>query len=117
MHATDCQYNRQAQSAQGHILADDQSPSNREYDAYAALRYRDFRYLCSASVLTSFSHAVLSVIVGWELYNRTHSPLMLGLVGLVQIIPNLVLAIPAGHFVDQHNPKLVAVISIAAEAV
>ena len=79
-----------------------------QHDAYAALRFRDFRFLISASFLISFSQAVLSVIVGYELYLRTGSALALGLVGLVQIVPNVILSMPAGQFVDQHDHRLIA---------
>ncbi|CAN5395113.1 MFS transporter [soil metagenome] len=78
-------------------------------DAYAALRFRDFRLLVAASFLVSFAQAVLSVIVGWEIYERTDSALALGLVGLVQIVPNVALAIPAGQYVDRHDRKRIAV--------
>ena len=79
-----------------------------EHDAYAALRFSDFRYLITASFLSSFAQAILSVIVGYELYLRTGSALALGLVGLVQIVPNVILSMPAGQFVDQHDQRLVA---------
>lgn len=78
------------------------------HDTYAALRYRDFRFLILASFLTSFCQAILSVIVGYELYLRTGSAFALGLVGLVQIVPNVILSMPAGQFVDQHDQRLVA---------
>jgi MFS family permease len=83
-------------------------PDDSGHDSYAALRYRDFRYLISASFLTSFSQAILSVIVGYELYLRTGSAFALGLVGLVQIVPNVILSMPAGQFVDQHDHRLIA---------
>jgi MFS family permease len=79
-----------------------------EHDAYAALRFRDFRFLISASFLISFPQAVLGVIVGYELYLRTGSALALGLVGLVQIVPNVILSMPAGQYVDQHDHSLIA---------
>ena len=46
-----------------------------------------------------------SVAVGWELYERTGSPLALGLVGLAQVLPVILLAIPAGHAADRHSRK------------
>ena len=46
-----------------------------------------------------------SVAVGWELYERTGSATALGLVGLVQVLPVLLLAIPAGHAADRYNRK------------
>jgi MFS family permease len=91
--------------------------NQRRHDAYASLRAPNFRLLIATNALTSFAHAILSVLIGWEIYERTHSPFQLGLVGLVQIVPNLILAIPAGHVVDRHDPKRIAVASIAIEVV
>ena len=85
------------------------------HDPYAALRLRNFRFLCTANVLVAFSSAILTVIIGWSLYERTHSAFILGLVGLVQIIPNLLLAIPAGHYVDQHDPRRVAAVALVLQ--
>src|ERR1051326_4100016 len=48
-----------------------------------------------------------SVAVGWELYQRTTSAANLGLVGLVQIVPIVLLSLPAGHTVDRYSRKLV----------
>jgi MFS family permease len=87
-------------------------PDDSGHDSYAALRYRDFRYLITASFLTSFSQAILSVIVGYELYLRTGSAFALGMVGLVQIIPNVALSMPAGQFVDQHDQRRVAALAV-----
>jgi MFS family permease len=86
-----------------------QSAEDEAHDAYAALRFDDFRLLIAASFLSSLAQAILSVIVGWELYERTDSALALGLVGLVQIVPNVALAIPAGQYVDRHDRKRIAV--------
>ena len=43
--------------------------------------------------------------VGWELYARTHSPLALGLVGLVEMIAMVGCTLPAGHLADNLNRK------------
>src|SRR5262245_39864073 len=45
------------------------------------------------------------VAVGWELYARTRSAWNLGLVGLAQVLPVILLAIPAGHAADRHDRK------------
>lgn len=93
------------------------SSGHGHHDAYAVLRLRDFRLLVSGNVLSSFATAILSIIVAWELYERTDSAFILGLVGLVQIIPNLVLAIPAGSLVDRTNPRTIAAVALGIEAV
>ncbi|MEZ4562757.1 MAG: MFS transporter [Thermomicrobiales bacterium] len=85
-------------------------------DALAAVREPDFRLLLSGEFLRGFAHAMLSVLIGWELFQRTGSAFALGLVGLVQIIPNVVLALPIGHFADQHNPQRIAVSATLLDA-
>lgn len=87
------------------------------HDAYSALRYPDFRLFISANFLSSLAQSILSVIVGWELYIRTDSALALGLVGLVQIIPNVLMALPAGQFVDRHDHKRIATAAASLNAV
>lgn len=46
-----------------------------------------------------------AVAIGWELYNETSSALVLGGVGLAQIIPIILLFLPAGYIVDRYNRK------------
>jgi MFS family permease len=59
--------------------------------------------------LASFAGDALTVAIGWELYERTGDALALGLVGLVQIIPVILLALPAGHAADQYNRRLIVI--------
>ena len=54
---------------------------------------------------------MLSFAIGWELWLRTHEPFVLGMVGLVQVIPVLLLSLPAGHIADQYNRKRIVLIS------
>lgn len=86
------------------------------HDAFAAIRIGDFRLLITSNFLTSLAQAMLSVLIGWELYVRTGSALALGLVGLVQVVPNIVVALPAGQIVDQYDQKLIAVLATALHA-
>ena len=57
---------------------------------------------------------MLQVALGWELYERTHSALALGMVGLVTAIPTILLALPAGHLADRMDRKKIV---IAAQVV
>ena len=56
---------------------------------------------------------MLQVALGWELYERTHSALALGLVGLVTAIPVVLLALPAGHLADKMDRKKIVVVAQA----
>lgn len=80
-------------------------------DPYAALRHRDFRLLIAGRFVAQIGEMMVSVAVGWELYERTNDPLALGLVGLVQVIPVMLLALPGGYVADRYNRKWVTLIS------
>ena len=54
---------------------------------------------------------MLSVAIGWELYERTHSALALGLVGLVQVLPAIFLALLAGQLADQFDRRRIVLIT------
>src|SRR6266487_1610234 len=74
-------------------------------DPYAVLRNRDFVLYLISRFVASFGQQMLTVAVGWELYERTHSALALGLVGLAQMIPMILFTLPAGHLADNLNRK------------
>lgn len=61
-----------------------------------------------ARSMTTLGRQMLSVAVGYELYARTRSALTLGLVGLMQIIPVIVMFIPAGALVDRRDRRNLA---------
>ncbi|HEX8034177.1 MAG TPA: MFS transporter [Ktedonobacterales bacterium] len=87
------------------LLSSSVPTSSSTYDAYAALRFREFRLLAAGRFLAALGEQMLGVAVGWELYERTHSALALGLVGLVQVLPIFMLALPAGHIADRFERK------------
>ncbi len=74
-------------------------------DPFLALRFGEYRQLALARLILLTVFQMQTVAVGWELYERTHAPLALGGVGLVQILPILVFTLLAGHFADAHNRK------------
>ncbi|MBL8132940.1 MAG: MFS transporter [Anaerolineae bacterium] len=82
-------------------------------DPYSALRIRDFRLLILGRLIAQIGEAMVSVGVGWELYRRTSDPLALGLVGLVQVIPVMLLALPGGYAVDRFDRRRIILISQA----
>jgi MFS family permease len=75
------------------------------HDHYAALRWPHYRKLLIGNILAGIGSEMQAVAVGWELYQRTNSATALGLVGLMQFVPFLLLALPAGHAVDRYNRK------------
>lgn len=85
--------------------------AQERHDPYAALRHRDFRLLLTGRFLTAFGNEMLSFAIGWELWLRTHEAFALGMVGLVQVVPVILLSLPAGHIADQYNRKRIVLIS------
>jgi MFS family permease len=77
------------------------------HDPYAALRSPDYRRFLTGNMLASIGTEMQAVAVGWELYQRTDSATALGLVGLMQFVPVVMLALPAGHAVDRYSRKLI----------
>jgi MFS family permease len=88
------------------------SLQNQErHDPYVALRNRDFRLLLTGRFITSFGNEMLSFAIGWELWLRTHQAFVLGMVGLMQVIPVILLSLPAGHVADQYNRRRIVLIA------
>jgi MFS family permease len=90
--------------------------SNTRHDPYAALRHRDYRLLLIGRFITAFANEMLSFAIGWELWLRTHDPFALGMVGLVQVVPVIVLSLPAGHVADHYNRRRIVLIAELAIA-
>ena len=57
------------------------------HDPYLALRYRDFRLLSIGTMISALGSQMVGVAVGWELYERTNDPFVLGLVGWRRCCP------------------------------
>ncbi|MES2526251.1 MAG: MFS transporter [Bdellovibrionota bacterium] len=64
----------------------------------------DFKRLMAARFFFSFAVQMQVIVLGWRMYELTHDPLHLGLIGLVEAIPALSLALFAGYIVDHSNP-------------
>ncbi len=93
------------------------SQTSNSHDPYVALRQRDFRLLLTGQLITSFTGQMVSFAIAWELWLRTHSAFALGLVGLVQVVPIILLALPGGHVADQYNRrKIIAITQILLAA-
>lgn len=79
-----------------------------KHDPYAVLRIPNYRYYMIGWFIALMGTRIQSAAVAWEMYQRTNEALSLGLVGLVQALPTMLLALPAGYLADRFNrPKLV----------
>jgi len=67
--------------------------------------------LVGARALNTFGRAIISATVLWELYARTHSELAIMGVGAVQMLPVILLFIPAGELVDRSDRRRITTIA------
>src|SRR5215470_14100463 len=88
----------------------------KSHDSYAAFRVANFRRYYIGNVVMILGLQMQKVAVGWEIYERTHSSLHLGYVGLVQFLPQLLLVAVTGHITDRYNRKFVLMGALAFNA-
>ena len=86
----------------------------QKHDPYAAFRIPAFRYYMLGSFLANLGVSIQSTAIAWEMYQRTGQPLALGLVGLVQALPTMLLALPAGYLADKYSRPRLVVLSLWA---
>ncbi|PZW42562.1 putative MFS family arabinose efflux permease [Mesonia algae] len=74
-------------------------------DPYAALRYKEFNIFLLVRFAMVFAWSMQFIVIEWEVYSITKNPLSLGIIGLMEVIPAVSLALFAGHIVDQKEKK------------
>jgi len=86
--------------------------------AGTAFSFPDFRRLVTARLLFTIGTQMQAVVTGWLIYELYRDPLYLGLIGAVEALPALGLALVAGYLVDRSNPvhvyRGVLVVSLAS---
>lgn len=69
-------------------------------------RHRDYRLLYAGQSISFFGTMITSVAVPFQIYSMTHSSLAVGLLGLAEIVPILLLAFLGGALADAHDRRL-----------
>lgn len=89
------------------------SPAGTE----SLLQHRSFVAFWLARTTSSFGFQMLSIAVGWQIYSITGRAWDLGLIGLVQFLPAVLLALPAGHVADQFDRRRVVLFGQVTECI
>ncbi len=76
-------------------------------DPNSLFRRRPFVLFWFARVFTAIAFQVSSVAVGWQVYALTRSAFNLGMVGLAQFLPMLILSVAAGHLADHCDRRVI----------
>ncbi len=83
---------------------------------YAAFRHGSFLRYWLARFSTTFATQIVSVAVGWQIYDLTRDPFDLGLVGIIQFAPSLLLVLVTGALADRFGRRLIMGVSALLEA-
>src|SRR5271154_6107524 len=75
-----------------------------------ALTHPDFVSYLFARLFSVLGLEMQSVAVGWRLYEITRRPLSLGLAGLAQFLPGVLLFLVSGHVADRYDRRKLIVI-------
>ncbi|MEI3852243.1 MULTISPECIES: MFS transporter [Ensifer] len=74
---------------------------------FAAFRHVGYRRYFFSRFLAYFAIQIISVAVGWQIYDLTRDPFDLGLIGLFQFLPSLVLILVTGAAADRYNRRMI----------
>lgn len=82
-------------------------------DPYAALRFKEFNIFLLVRFFLVFAWSMQFIVIEWQVYSLTKDPWSLGLIGLMEVIPAVSMALFAGHIVDQREKRTLLSICIA----
>ena len=86
------------------------SPLAGAADRYAAFRHRPFALYFLSRFFETFAMEIISVSVGWQVYDITREPFDLGLIGLTQFMPALLLTLVTGSIADQFGRRAIMIV-------
>ena len=81
------------------------------------LKNRDFTLYLGARFCSSIAAQMIIMAVGWQVYHLTGRVLDLGLIGLSQFLPFLLLVLFAGHVADQFDRRLIILLCLCAHGI
>jgi MFS family permease len=84
-------------------------------NGFSVLRHRNFAFYLSARTLGTLAVQMQNVAIGWQVYAMTHNLFDLGLIGLAQFAPFLLLILIAGHAADRYDRRNLIAIALGAQ--
>lgn len=98
-------------------LAEPKVSASRLPAGRIAFTYPDFTIYQAARFFIVAALEMQSVAVGWQMYEITHRPLDLGLIGLAQFLPGMLLFLVSGHVADRFNRRKVVTLCYGGFAI
>jgi len=97
-------------------LASPAVPTKKPVSAWSALRNRNYALLFWGQLISATGTQMQVVAVAWQVYLLTHSAVALGIIGLLQAIPRLLLSLVGGVFADRFDRRKLLLLIEAAMA-
>jgi MFS family permease len=82
------------------------------HDPFQVWRFRDFRFFVLARLALTMGILMQSVIIGWIVYKHTKDPWQLGLLGLIEAIPTISIALYGGYLADIISRRKIILVAI-----
>ena len=83
----------------------DEDQSQPKKDSFAALRYKDFRSYLGMRFFFTFAYQMQTTVLGFYIYELTHSKVAIALIGLSEAIPAVGIALYGGYIADKYEKR------------
>ncbi len=80
---------------------------NDKHDPFAVLKIKEFNFFLTNKFFFTLGIQMQSVIVGWQIYALTKDVFALGMIGLTEAIPFIIISLFSGHIADNFDRKLI----------
>lgn len=74
-------------------------------DPYEAMRFKEFKPFVFVRFALTFAWTMQFAIIEWEVYSLSKDPFSIGIIGLMEVVPAVSMALFAGHYVDQTEKR------------
>jgi MFS family permease len=74
-------------------------------DSFEALRYKDFRSYLGMRFFFTFAYQMQTTVLGFYIYELTHSKIAIAIIGLSEAIPAVGLALYGGYIADKYEKR------------
>ncbi|MGN6637833.1 MAG: MFS transporter [Mucilaginibacter sp.] len=86
-------------------MSDEGNSQPNKKDSFAALRYKDFRSYLGMRFFFTFAYQMQTTVLGFYIYELTHSKMALAWIGLSEAIPAVGLALYGGYIADKYEKR------------
>src|ERR1700712_2541908 len=86
-------------------MADSDSQPLPSKDSFIALRYKDFRSYLGIRFFFTFAYQMQTTVLGFYIYQLTHSKVAIAFVGLAEALPAIGIALYGGYIADKYEKR------------